>query len=92
MKFNPITKELYKEDGSLIKKLNCPYKVSWDKLIPAKENPNAKLCSNCNHHIIDTSAYSDEELFSMVQSKPDTCLKINLNQNNIKIINNGILE
>ena len=92
MKFNPTTKEIFTDNGQLIKRLDCPYKMNWDKLLPTNGNANTRLCSTCNHQIIDTSALSDTKLFELVQQNPDTCLKVDLYQNNLKIISNAIIE
>lgn len=89
MKFNPLTKDIYTNKGEFIKTMNCPYKMSWDNL----ENTNSTMrkCTNCNHLIIDTENIADDELLKIIKQNPDTCLKIDLNQNNIKIVSNGIL-
>ena len=88
MNFNPITKELYASSGQLIKKMKCPYNVNWDNL--EVTNIASRKCSVCEHSITDTQFLSDDELLQLVNKQPDTCLKIDLNQHNIKIITNGI--
>ena len=80
MKFDPIKKEIYTDEGKYIKQMNCRYKINWDNL--EKINPTLRKCDNCNHLIIDTSFLSDEELYNIVRQNPDACLKIDLNQNN----------
>jgi len=89
MKFDPITKEIYTDKDEFVKKMNCPYKMNWDHL----ETTNSALrkCVICDHLIVDTKVLTDEDLLEMVRQNPDTCLKIDLNQQNIKIISNGIL-
>ena len=87
MKFDPIDKELYTDDGRLIKKLHCPFKISWDNLEPAA--PNYRKCSMCDNSIVDTKYLTDEQLLSMMEQKPETCLKVDLNQENLKIFSNG---
>ena len=90
MKFDPITKNIYSDKDEFIKRMNCPYKMSWDNL----ENVNATMrkCANCDHLIVDTEVLTDQELMKMVRQNPDTCLKIDLNQHNLKIVSYGILE
>ena len=39
--------------------------------------------------IIDTESLTDESLIHIVRQNPKTCLKIDLNQHNLKIISNG---
>jgi hypothetical protein len=51
-----------------------------------------RKCATCDHLIIDTEGMTDHELLKTVRQNPDTCLKVDLNQRNIKIISNGILE
>ena len=89
MKFDPITKDIYTYKDEFVKRMNCPYKMSWDKL----EVTNSTLikCANCDHLIVDTEVLTDNELLKIVRQNPDTCFKIDLNQHNINIISNGIL-
>lgn len=90
MKFDPLTKDIYTDKGEFVKTMNCPYKMSWDKLEVI--NSNLRKCANCDYLIVDTKDQTDDELLKMVRQNPDTCFKIDLNQHNIKIISNGILE
>lgn len=84
MKFNPITKDVFSNSGQFIKQLNCPLKKNWDSLLNSKESHN-KICDTCKHEIIDTSKVSDNELIEIIKQNSDTCLKIDLSQDNIKI-------
>ncbi|WP_027004033.1 hypothetical protein [Hugenholtzia roseola] len=90
MKFDPIKKEVYTDKGEFIKKMNCPYKMNWDNL--EQSTTGFRKCANCNHLIVDTELLTDYELLKMVKENPDTCLKIDLNQQNIKLVANGFLE
>jgi len=90
MRFDPITKQVYTNNGEFIKKMNCPYKINWDTL--EATSTTSRKCSNCDHLIIDTEYMSDDELLHLVTQNPDTCLKLDLNQQNLQIISNGILE
>jgi len=87
MKFDPLTKNIYTDNDEFVKTMNCPYKMSWDNL--EATNSTMRKCSICDHLIIDTVYISDDELLNLVAENPDTCLKIDLNQHNIKIITNG---
>jgi hypothetical protein len=89
MKFNPLTKEIYTDKGEFVKTMNCPYKMSWDNL--ETTIINMRKCANCDHLIVDTEVLTDDELLKMVRQNPDICLKIDLNQQNIKIVTNGVL-
>ena len=90
MRFNPLTKDIFTDKGEFIKTMNCPYKMNWDNL--EEGNSTSRKCAICEHLITDITNFSDEEILNIVQQNPDSCLKIDLNQNNIKIISNGILE
>ena len=89
MKFNPLTKAIYTDNGEFVKTMNCPYKVRWDNL--GATTSSTRKCTNCDHSILDTAVLTDEDLLHIVRQNPGTCLKIDLNQHNIKIISNGIL-
>lgn len=89
MKFNPLTKDIYTDKDVFVKTMNCPYKMSWDNL--ETTNSPIRKCANCNHSIVDTEDITDDELLKIVRQNHNTCLKIDLNQHNIKIISNGIL-
>ena len=90
MKFDPITKVIYTDKDEFVKKMNCPYKMSWDKL--EATNSTSRKCANCDHLIINTELLTENDLLKIVKQNPDTCLKIDLNQHNIKLVTNGILE
>jgi hypothetical protein len=90
MKFNPISKDIYTDKDEFVKRMNCPYKMSWDKL--EVTNSTLRKCSNCNNLILDTEFLTDNELLKIVRQNPNTCFKIDLNQENINLISNGILE
>ena len=86
MKFNPITNNLFTDDGRLIKQLHCPKNMNWDQLKKEEVNLKKRLCSACNHPVLDTQFYSEENLTKLLEKDPRTCLKIDLDQNNIEII------
>jgi hypothetical protein len=89
MKFDPLTKDIYRDKDEFVKTMNCPYKMSWDNL--EATSSTLRKCANCVHLIVDTEGLTDDHLLKIVIQNPDTCLKIDLNQHNIKIISNGIL-
>ena len=89
MKFDPLTKDIFTDKDEFVKTMNCPYKMSWDNL--EATNSALRKCANCDHLIVDTEVLTDDDLLKIVRQNPDTCLKIDLNQHNIKIISNGIL-
>ena len=90
MRFNPITKEIFSDSGQFIKQLNCPLKKNYASLLKSNEG-NKIICDTCNHEIIDSSKLDDKMLIELVKQNPGTCLKIDLNQDNIKLLTNGLL-
>jgi hypothetical protein len=89
MKFDPITKDIYTNKDEFVKTMNCPYKMNWVNLEVI--NSTSRKCTNCNHLIVETDDLTDDNLVKLVKENPNICLKIDLNQQNIKIISNGIL-
>lgn len=87
MQFDPITKTVYTDTGEFVKQMHCPYKMQWAQLEVA--GGAHRKCSKCDHLIADTGVLTDDELLKRVKDNPDTCLKIDLNQPNLKIINHG---
>ncbi|MCH6199022.1 hypothetical protein MMU07_05515 [Aquiflexum sp. LQ15W] len=87
MKFDPITKDVFTDQGEFIKQLYCPYKMNWAAL--EGTDSNRRKCSNCDHFIINTEHLGDSELLKMVKQNPEVCLKIDLNQDNVKLTSNG---
>ena len=86
MKFNPITKILYTDDNELIKKMYCPYpSLQWHDL-SSIDGSMDRFCDICEHNVIETKGYSDKVLLKLLEEDPNTCLKIDWNQQNIKIV------
>lgn len=90
MEFDPINKEIYTDKGEFIKKLDCPYRLHWDQLDVI--DTTSRKCTYCDHFILDTKFITDDELMAMVKNNPKTCVKIDLNQHNIKVLSNGLYE
>lgn len=84
MKYNPITQELYTDTGTFLKQLHCPLAKTWERLEPTS-NAQAKSCSACNRAVYDTAKISDTEVQAILQNAPETCLKVDLNQDNLTI-------
>ena len=84
MKFDPINEVLYTDNGELIKKMNCPYRIDWDDLPASTSSPN-RNCSMCERQIIDTENRTDEEILNLMKKNPSTCLKVDIDQDNIRI-------
>ena len=83
MKIDLLTRKLYTDSGKFLKKLHCPKKVRNSDL----ETQNGKLnCSVCSQAILDTDGMSDPDLLEVLNNKPRQCVKIDLNQSNLKIL------
>ena len=64
----------------------CPYTtLKWNDLTPAESNLN-RFCAKCKSDVVETKELSDNSLFKLLQERPETCLKIDFNQDNIRII------
>ena len=84
MKINPSNKELYTDSGAFLKRLHCPISAKWKDM---RENgSNTRICSNCDKTIHDTAYLTDLELDHLLANDPEACLKVNLNQDNVKIV------
>lgn len=84
MKFNPLTKRLFTNDGRLIKQLHCPFRLDWRKL-QLTEHVGARRCGICEHEVTDTALRTEEELLELLAENPEACLKVDLNQPNLTI-------
>ena len=91
MKYNPATRELFSEEGRLIRKLSCPGNKRWENLKLVPQKCSQRLCEKCDHHVTDTSALSEDELITLLRDRPDTCINIRLDQDNISIIGDGLI-
>ncbi len=86
MKFNPLTKTLYTDDNKLIKKMHCPYpSLKWDALSSVEESMD-RFCEICEHNVVETKVFDDDALWKLLQEEPNTCLKVDFNQENIRIV------
>ena len=84
MKFNPLTKRLFTNDGRLIKQLHCPFRLDWRKLEPT-DDPTARRCGICQHSVTDTAHRSEAELLALMKKDPKACLKVDLHQDNLTL-------
>jgi hypothetical protein len=77
--------ELFTDDGAFIKKLKCPSGVQWDNLA-IDEAHESRQCASCDKRIYDTGQMTDEYVLNAVKNDPRICLKIDFNQENIKVV------
>jgi hypothetical protein len=85
MKFDPNTKELFTDEGELIKVLYCPLRMRWEQLDVRPGTPH-RQCSECNHSVLDTATYSDAQVLLAVRSDPSTCLCVRASQSNVTLL------
>ncbi len=86
MKFNPITNILYTDNNKLIKKMHCPYpSLKWSALSSVDGSMN-RFCAICESNVVETKEFTDAALLKLLQEEPDTCLKVDFNQENVRII------
>jgi hypothetical protein len=89
MIFKFATKELFSDKGVFIKKLHCPYRIKWQKLNNFKDTAH-RACNICDKTIYSSINMSDQQIVDLVAREPKACLKISLNQSNVKTV--GIYE
>lgn len=90
MKFNAITQELFTDSGQLIKRLSCAFDIDWEALGAESGTVGSRKCSICSHSVLDTALVDGDTLLRTVIEKPATCLKVHIDQHNIKITNYGL--
>lgn len=90
MKFNPITNQLFTDDGQFVKELRCHFRLNWNDFYPV-EGAGERACSVCHHPVLDTAFYNDFDLLRQIRSAPDTCLKVDLEQTNLTVIPHVVL-
>lgn len=84
MKFNPHTNRLFTDNGCLIKRLHCPFRLDWSKLGPT-DDPNARHCGICQNAVTDTAHRTEQELVEIMTENPHACLKVDLYQDNLTL-------
>jgi len=85
MKFNPISKNLYTDEGAFIKRLHCPYGIGWNQL-STSENGNGRACSLCKKSVEDTSYMTDNMALTCGKDFPDTCFRVNIESDNVTVV------
>lgn len=86
MIFKFSTKVLLSDDGVFIKKLHCPYLIKWQEMDGINGLPD-KACQVCHKTVRDTETMTDKEVVDLIARDSQTCLKVNPNQKNIKVVN-----
>jgi hypothetical protein len=78
------TKELFTNDGRLIKKMHCPLAAEWDEL-EREESVRSRMCQACNKKVYDTARIPEETLLKMAQEDKSLCVKVDLDSENVII-------
>ena len=84
MMFNPRTRSLFTDDLRLVKELHCPIKATWSEL-SLTQDAAARLCDTCDSTVTDSATLTDDQAIAPIEANPDTCLKIDLNQPNLRL-------
>jgi hypothetical protein len=67
-------KKIYAENGSFLKIIDCPKKITVSDL--QNKSDKKLLCKSCNQNILDTEYMSEKELCQILEKDKSTCLKI----------------
>jgi hypothetical protein len=76
MKYNPDTKELFTDNGILLKKMQCPINVDWESM-QAGKNDLEKICLHCNKPVLNTDFLTEDEVMFLLKKDGNKCLKVN---------------
>ena len=52
----------------------------------SENGSNTRMCSGCEKTIHDTEHLSDDKIEHLLVKDPQACLKVGLNQDNVKIV------
>jgi hypothetical protein len=85
MKINVITGDLFNDKNQFIKRMSCPKKETWDKLINDGK-ADSRRCSHCSQEVFDISKKTEAEIEQLVQQDPEVCFCIDLYNTHIKVI------
>jgi len=72
--FTVKNKKIYAENGSFLKKIDCPKKITVSDL--QNKSDKKLLCKSCDQNILDTEYMSEKELCQILEKDKSTCLKI----------------
>jgi len=63
------------DDGRVLKALSCPFKISNSDL--RADTEISFECVKCSRPVYDTDRMQEIEIIDLLNSDPNTCLKIN---------------
>ena len=89
-----MTNELFTDDERFIKKMNCPYMVSWMSLTTGDDmvDSRSRLCQQCKRPVLDATQVSEQEILAMQQDNPSLCLKIDIDSDDILLVTAGQIQ
>ena len=67
-------KNIFSDDGTLLKVVDCPKNVSGSDLI--QTSYNQFHCDGCEKQVVATDYLSESAIIQLLADAPDTCLKI----------------
>lgn len=76
MKFKVEDQSLYKQDGSLLKKLSCPLKKNWDALVKDDSTPLKRYCNSCSKDVINITDMDEQQIEQILQIDSKSCFCI----------------
>ena len=80
--FNPLDNTLLDSNKNVLKKLECIFESIITEETH-KESRKKNRCLLCKKNVINTSIIPENELLELIHNNPLTCLKIDINQQNI---------
>lgn len=88
MIFDISTKTLFSSDGKILKKLFCPKDIVWNDL--EKTSSKTRNCRICQTEVLDTAYLTENQIIQLLATNPNSCIRINIDQTNIKFIDNVV--
>jgi hypothetical protein len=88
MIFDISTKTLFSSDGKILKKLFCPKDIVWNDL--EKTSLKIRNCRICQTEVLDTAYLTESQIIQLLATNPNSCIRINIDQTNIKFIDNVV--
>ena len=67
-------KNIFSDDGNLLKVIDCPRNVRGSDLI--QTSYNQFHCDGCEKQVVATDYLSEPTIIQLLADAPDTCLKI----------------
>lgn len=67
---------LYTDDGTFLKEIMCPKKISENQLSGSYDEHF--YCAACNETVLNTDTLSESEIVHALKNSPSLCLYINL--------------